>query len=228
MQPAEIKSKSKAFITQHQSGISALLYIADYNMPTDRAISSRRKEIAYYVLRSIGYETLQDTIHERELDGQHRSLIKQQNDYESLLQDKEQILLELNNKELSGNKRGNRKYKKITNKQELEERIQEAKQWLSENRETVENSKRNRDYRKKIVNIPREMIETVSKPVSHDAFIQAAIQAKTDSADILAGLLATAGGILVMGTPEKHQGADLNLTPEEISLVREVQKIWGL
>lgn len=193
------------FVEQNQDAISALIYLADFQMQTQLAINARREEIALYILRSIGFETLENQVNERALNGYYNSLKRTFNEYTKIINGQTEI---------------KKKNKDLVSKET-------AQKWLNENANEVKKGDEWRtQYKNKIDSVFKNINHlTITK---HDSFIQAAQRAKTQSANRLPEMLATAGSIIINGTPETYLDNPQRKAKEEHALVRELQAIWEI
>nr|DAR86417.1 MAG TPA: hypothetical protein [Caudoviricetes sp.] len=199
----EYRNKISNFIQNNKNGMAALLYIADFEMPTQKAIDSRRAEIAFYVLRSIGYETLTEQSNDREKNGYYLSLKQMFNTCTKIVNG----------------------HKPETKKEALTP--EEAQAWLNQHNEEVRiGDEWRKQYKQKIDIVLKNF--TVMTISSHEQFQQAAQIAKTESSIHLEEMLATSGSILVYGTPATRNGKDFWVTDAQRALVRELQNIWGI
>lgn len=203
-------------IQRHQSGVSALLYIADFNMPNTRSINQRRREISKWVLRQSGIETGLDQLNRSNQEADFNQVVRA---YEKQTKELDKLRKKLQQSD----------GKTKTVNEATEKEAQEIEQWLSENKANYEQCDLWLQERKKLLNSINDLLKkSVTRAAQHTDFLNCLRRSKSETPDSLGDMLATAGSILVFGTPETLDKNTFWVSNEERALVREMQSEWSL
>lgn len=198
----KIPQEAECFIREHGGAVALLLYLADFNMPDDTGIrNKRRNEVAKWVLRAGGCETLAwqtafaaTETEQRQARNKTKKMLDEIKEARANLEDDDVIAWK-------------------------EEKLAEYGRRNSELSAVVKK-------RKSLLQALRERFESLPLPGS-DVFMEQ-VAALDEPPEFLRDLLAAGGSVLVRGIPDTHNGKPFRLSPAEIELLHEMGRRWGI
>ena len=200
----QIPDEAIQFIRSHYQAVSLMLYLADFKMPDTTAINKRRNEVAKWVLRACGYETLADQQKAEQVETENRQAM---------------ALCRKLEKEI----------KEAVANLEDEEKIEWQRKRLADAGQNANRLGSLAKKRRAFVAAFRDShLAFVSLPQAYSVLETTVSVGQSESERFLSDLLATGGSILVYGTPETSNSKPLYVSEEERDLLREMQRIWGI